>query len=157
MYLAKLIRPEWVVDPADAEFFHHIMDDEDPDNPGNSSPYNIIVDWYRQDVELPFPVVGEQTALHLREGVERFMVTDINNPAGSSKAQSDIVVMWDRISSKESGEIGAASFNHVPGGANILYLDGHVQFARYPADELSNQFVLSKTFVSIVNMNVGND
>lgn len=151
MYLAKLIRPEWVVDPADAEYFHDVMDADGPNDE------TLIVDWYRQDVDLQFPVVGEQTALHLREGVERYMITDINNPAGSSKAQSEVVVMWDRISSKDTGEIGAASFNHVPGGANILYLDGHVEFARYPADELSNQFVLSKTFVSIVNMNVGND
>ncbi|HOZ46621.1 MAG TPA: hypothetical protein PLO37_11195 [Candidatus Hydrogenedentes bacterium] len=23
-------------------------------------------------------------------------------------------------------------FNHAPGGCNILYMDGHVEFARYP-------------------------
>jgi len=26
---------------------------------------------------------------------------------------------------------GITSFNHVPGGSNILYLDGHVEFQRY--------------------------
>ena len=27
---------------------------------------------------------------------------------------------------------GIANFNHVPGGANVLYMDGHVEFVRYP-------------------------
>ena len=27
--------------------------------------------------------------------------------------------------------LGGGSFNHVPGGGNVLYLDGHVTFIRY--------------------------
>ena len=27
-----------------------------------------------------------------------------------------------------------ASFNHVPGGANVLFMDGHVQFMKYKGD-----------------------
>ncbi len=23
-------------------------------------------------------------------------------------------------------------FNHIPGGCNVLYMDGHVEFIRYP-------------------------
>jgi len=23
-------------------------------------------------------------------------------------------------------------FNHIPGGANVLYMDGHVEFIKYP-------------------------
>ncbi len=30
-----------------------------------------------------------------------------------------------------SGDLGQ-EFNHVPGGSNVLYLDGHVDFVRYP-------------------------
>jgi len=26
----------------------------------------------------------------------------------------------------------AEDFNHVPGGANVLYMDGHVEFLKYP-------------------------
>ena len=63
----------------------------------------------------------------LREGVERFYVTDINNPAGSTKPQSQIVIMWDEI------HMDTKSFNHVPGGGNVLYMDGHVKFLRYPS------------------------
>ncbi len=62
----------------------------------------------------------------LREGIERFLITDVNNPSASSRAQSDIWVMFDTISSN------VKYFNHVPGGSNVLYMDGHVEFIRYP-------------------------
>ncbi|MGI6460590.1 MAG: H-X9-DG-CTERM domain-containing protein [Candidatus Hydrogenedentales bacterium] len=26
----------------------------------------------------------------------------------------------------------ATKFNHIPGGCNVLYMDGHVAFMRYP-------------------------
>jgi prepilin-type processing-associated H-X9-DG protein len=26
----------------------------------------------------------------------------------------------------------ASAFSHVPGGANVLYMDGHVEFVKYP-------------------------
>jgi prepilin-type N-terminal cleavage/methylation domain-containing protein/prepilin-type processing-associated H-X9-DG protein len=67
------------------------------------------------------------TAYRLREGIERFFITDINNPAGSSKAQSEIWIMTDEIWQTEP-----KNFNHVPGGANVLYMDGHVEFIRFP-------------------------
>ena len=66
------------------------------------------------------------TIYRLREGIERFLVTDINNPSASSRAQSDIWVMFDTISTN------VKYFNHVPGGSNVLYMDGHVEFIRYP-------------------------
>jgi len=72
-----------------------------------------------------------QTLYRLREGIERFFITDINNPAGSAKAQSDIVVMWDVSVWSQDPTAGSPSFNHIPGGGNVLYMDGHVQFLRY--------------------------
>lgn len=71
---------------------------------------------------------GGNTLFRLRHGIERFLITDINNPAGSAMAASNVPLMWDHISSN----VGA--FAHAPGGGNVLYLDGHVQFHRYPAD-----------------------
>ena len=72
---------------------------------------------------------GGDTVYRLREGVERFMITDINNPAASAMAQSELPVMWDIISAEPGG---LAAMNHVPGGCNVLYFDGHVEFIRYP-------------------------
>lgn len=71
--------------------------------------------------------------LRLREGVERFMVTDINNPAGSAMAQSEIPIMGDQAGTQ------VKYFNHVPGGSNILYMDGHVQFEKYGESGLASR------------------
>ncbi len=68
---------------------------------------------------------GSNTLYHLREGVERFMITDINNPASSNAAQSTVFMMWDKVSSVPS------AFNHIPGGSNVLYMDGHVSFIKF--------------------------
>ena len=72
------------------------------------------------------------TVYRLKEGIERFFITDINNPAGSAQAQSEIPVMWDACQFRVMTPGGNASaFNHVPGGSNVLYMDCHVEFSRY--------------------------
>jgi prepilin-type processing-associated H-X9-DG protein len=77
------------------------------------------------------------TIYRLREGIERFLITDINNPAGSAKAQSEIWIMSDAISMGQSAYI----FNHIPGGCNVLFLDGHVEFVRYPGKAPVNRIL----------------
>jgi len=71
---------------------------------------------------------GGNTLYRHREGIERFLITVINNPAASAVAQSELPVMWDKM----TGGNWTSQFNHVPGGANVLYVDGHVEFIRYP-------------------------
>ncbi|MBX7259322.1 MAG: DUF1559 domain-containing protein [Candidatus Hydrogenedentes bacterium] len=71
---------------------------------------------------------GSYSAPRLREGIERFFISDINNPAASAEAQSTIPVMFDEV------ENVVAQFNHVPGGGNVLYMDGHVSFIKYPGE-----------------------
>ena len=63
----------------------------------------------------------------MRLGIERFFITDINNPAASAAAASQIPVMWDEIAVNGN----ANTFNHVPGGGNTLYMDGHVEWIRW--------------------------
>ena len=70
---------------------------------------------------------GSNTLYRLREGIERFLITDINDPAGAARAQSEVYIMWDVLSTDVS------HFNHVPGGSNVLYMDGHCDFLRYEA------------------------
>ena len=82
---------------------------------------------------------GLKGLYRLREGIERFFITDINNPAGSAKAQSEIAIMFDQM----SGEI--SEFNHIPGGCNVLYLDGHVEFIKYPG-----KFPLTPYFADVI-------
>ena len=73
--------------------------------------------------------VGDRTVYRLREGIERFFITDINNPAASSLAQSEVWIMLDDLN-----EGDPALMNHIPGGCNVLYMDGHVDFLRYPSE-----------------------
>jgi prepilin-type N-terminal cleavage/methylation domain-containing protein/prepilin-type processing-associated H-X9-DG protein len=83
-----------------------------------------------EDVELDAAYTGAgtgggNTVYRLREGIERFLITDINNPAASAKAQSSLAIMWDSVATD------ASFFNHVPGGSNVLYMDGHVSYLKY--------------------------
>ena len=74
--------------------------------------------------------------MRLREGIERFLISDINNAAASAKGQSEIFIMWDILATVPE------AYNHIPGGANVLYMDGHVKFLRYPTDTpISRGFV----------------
>jgi prepilin-type N-terminal cleavage/methylation domain-containing protein/prepilin-type processing-associated H-X9-DG protein len=66
--------------------------------------------------------------IRLREGVERFLITDINNPGASARAQSSITVQYDMQLMEGPGEL---EFNHIPGGSNILFMDGHVEFVKF--------------------------
>ncbi len=73
----------------------------------------------------------------VREGVERFFITDINNPGAGTAAQTEIVIMKDTVGFEREhyyGGQGTQNFNHVPGGSNILYMDGHVRFVRLEAE-----------------------
>ncbi len=73
----------------------------------------------------------------MREGVERFFITDINNPAAGATGQSTLPVMFDAWTVNDGlwaeyyADKGVEKFNHLPGGSNVLYMDGHVAFVRY--------------------------
>jgi prepilin-type N-terminal cleavage/methylation domain-containing protein/prepilin-type processing-associated H-X9-DG protein len=106
-YMSRVIGP-W--DSGDYETVAETMDEDFPYvHEGNSIvPPNTEIQVYR-----------------FREGVERFFITDINNPGASTRAQSEIALVWDRVGTN------ARTFNHVPGGANVLYMDGHAAFVRW--------------------------
>jgi len=90
------------------------------------------------------PAGTELTAYRFREGIERFAITDINNPAESSKAQSELALTWDVVATQ------ADIFNHIPGGCNVLYMDGHVEYIRY--SENSEEFPVTRAFAEITTL-----
>ena len=57
-------------------------------------------------------------------------------------AQSEVQIMADLTSTT------VANFNHIPGGSNILYLDGHVAFDKFPGTGF-----VSRPFANLVGDN----
>jgi prepilin-type N-terminal cleavage/methylation domain-containing protein/prepilin-type processing-associated H-X9-DG protein len=98
------------------ERFLNVFNDDQQLDSGNVDNFDSTIDYGNGN---------SNTVFRLRDGIARFLVTDINNPGASAKAESDVHIMWDQNSSYPSG------FNHIPGGSNVLYMDGHVEFLRY--------------------------
>ncbi len=83
----------------------------------------------------------EHEIMRLRQGLNRFLIEDINEPSKTSRAESAVAVMFDRVDFDPQG------FNHVPGGGNVLYMDGHVEFLRYPGE-----FPVSRAWVEFIDL-----
>jgi prepilin-type N-terminal cleavage/methylation domain-containing protein/prepilin-type processing-associated H-X9-DG protein len=82
---------------------------------------------YDKDVVVPGEGESPPTRIpRIRKGIERFLVTDINNPGAEAISASEIPVIWDTV-----GTIPTI-FNHVPSGSNILFMDGHAAFRNFP-------------------------
>lgn len=96
--------------------------------------YDIAKEYQSISLVIPSQGTNAVTIQWMKEGIERFFVTDINNPAGSSRAQSSLVLSYDdaRPIGGTVGGVNATKFNHVPGGSNVLFMDGHVEFFKYP-------------------------
>lgn len=88
---------------------------------------------WEKDLNFEHEELGPKTVYRLREGVERFFITDINNPGAGAVAQSSLAIMHDMVGGSIVYE-DSTIFNHVPGGGNVLYMDGHVSFVRYPTE-----------------------
>jgi len=71
---------------------------------------------------------GGDTIYRLREGVARFFVQDINNPAATAVSEDQIPVM-----------ISVPNGN----GGEVLFMDGHVEFMHYPG-----KFPMTPAFVA---------
>ena len=108
----------------------------DPAPPTAEAAFGIV------SKDIPFDHENQprtMTGYRLREGIERFFITDINNPASSSKAQSVVSVMWDIVTPTIN------DFNHVPAGGNVLFMDGHVAFLLYPSEH-----PFTRAFVAVI-------
>jgi prepilin-type N-terminal cleavage/methylation domain-containing protein/prepilin-type processing-associated H-X9-DG protein len=127
-------------------FLNGPLGDQNPGNDGlldkdidDTMKYTML-SAMAQPAGVPLGSGGGKVIYRLREGIERFLITDINNASAANSAQSALPVMWDIVSSDPGSK---AQFNHVPGGANVLYMDGHVEFQKYPG-----AFPASKTFAA---------
>lgn len=87
---------------------------------------------FRDDDGVTPIVDAMATVKPLREGIERFLITDINNPAGSAMAQSNLIMMFDSYGTqgRSASTFAQVTANHLPGGSNVLFMDGHVEFIK---------------------------
>lgn len=110
--------------------------------------YPTRADDFVVDKDLPAPPglgnAGGSAILRLKEGIERFLITDVNNAGTGATAQSRLPVVWDTISAGDINPEGIGLFNHIPGGSNVLFMDGHVEFQKYPG-----RFPASKHFANM--------
>jgi prepilin-type N-terminal cleavage/methylation domain-containing protein/prepilin-type processing-associated H-X9-DG protein len=115
-----------------------------PNQPNDFTDMLPNDDAFDKDSPVPAPYGngGGSTVYRFREGIERFCITDINNPAGGAKAQSSLAVLWDQLGYPGSG----VEFNHIPGGCNVLYMDGHVEFVKW-----KGKFPVSKNWADIMS------
>ncbi len=114
--------------------------------PAFSTPIEEAGSLYEADVPFTDGTGNERTLYRLREGIERFMITDINNPAASAAAQSELAVLWDQVGAALFREDGRVNFNHPPEGGNVLFMDGHVSFRR-----LSSGFPVSHAWLALMS------
>jgi len=85
---------------------------------------------------------GGNTINRLSAGVDRFLISDINQIlTGTESGASVVPVQWDQISTN------ITEFSHVPAGMNVLYLDGHVEFKRY--DKTTSDFPMSPIYAAL--------
>lgn len=131
-YFPLLINPQWMNSLDDYLVVSHLCYGDAPAAaswPGAPASGGGPVLWSNRNTTMSFTLPSgiNATFNRVKEGAERFMITDINNPAGSAQAQSSIVVMYD----ESEGSAPLVKFNHVPGGMNVLFMDGHVQFAKH--------------------------
>lgn len=107
---------------------------------------------------IPEGTAGQDEVFRLRDGIERFFITDINSPTSSAQVQGRLPVMWDFFASKATGMAtnpsylgqGVSKFNHVPGGSNVLFMDGHVEFVQYASDRFPMSRWLAGYFGEVV-------
>jgi prepilin-type processing-associated H-X9-DG protein len=87
------------------------------------------IDWSARALELGLDSAGNSGTnmlYRLREGVERYQRPDPLTPESQRSGQSTVAVMMDRVSASDEASM------HLGGGANVLYLDGHVDFMKFP-------------------------
>ena len=137
VYWGFVVMPEWVTTPEDMGLVALKLD--------NDYCVDCINYTSRHDDQVTIlDSNGQEIVLYrLRDGVERFLIADINNPAAGAAAQSQIGVMWDTVRT-EYGQPVFWEVNHLPLAANVLFMDGHVEYATYPQPPGSTFWMLTE-------------
>lgn len=133
-YLGWILETDWIAEPGTRDV-SQVFAEALRKQVTTSKTEELDKDWtFTDDLDVA------HTVTRLREGIERFRVRDINNPSLDKISQSRFPVMFDRV------DADARGFNHLPGGANVLFMDGHVEFVHYPGE-----FPVSRAWAELVD------
>jgi len=152
-YMVFALDPRWFQTPDDYQAVGHLLNDNTVTAPIQPAGANGPMQWINRNSTGTYTLPSGISAPfnRLREGVERFFITDINNAGASAKAQSTIVCLYDEA--QKSGN-SWGRYNHVPGGVNVLFMDGHVQFAKKGDDSVwvtnANSYTTGTSGLSVV-------
>jgi prepilin-type processing-associated H-X9-DG protein len=98
----------------------------------NDEDMELFARAYRDAVAARKPMDGDYTSVpsakyglrgklfRLREGIERVFIGDEPEGGDLERARAIVPILIERVG------------NHKPSGANVLYLDGHVEYIKYP-------------------------
>ena len=132
VYMAWNLTPDHMMIGDADENAEDAISNLDPDFIAAAAGFILDPSQFDDDVEFESAADGEQTIYRLREGIERFLITDINNPGAAEAAATTVPMFFDQvIANQNDGNVPI--YNHIPGGGNVLYLDGHVEFLKYPS------------------------
>jgi prepilin-type N-terminal cleavage/methylation domain-containing protein/prepilin-type processing-associated H-X9-DG protein len=94
---------------------------------------------------------GQNTFYRIALGIGRVFISNINDQAMDYEGDSTIPVMFDSFTRQ-----GRAMMNHMtPLGGNVLFLDGHVEFKRYPDKDFRLPY--TRDFIDWAQTNVWDD
>lgn len=68
------------------------------------------------------------TVYRIRQGIEQVIEWAETDDASVYSNTVNIPIMFDNAT------LDPKNFNHLPGGCNVLYMDGHVEFHKYPGE-----------------------
>jgi len=116
--------------------------------------FNLDVDFMRRNLIVPGGHAPGESDVYYRLGIGigKVFISNINDPGIDYEADSGIPVMFDSFAT-----YGVETMNHdVPLGGNVLFLDGHVEFKKYP-DTRDYRLPYTKDFVRFARANVYDD
>jgi prepilin-type processing-associated H-X9-DG protein len=153
VYWGWVILGEMVPDREDMREMGAVVDN-DADFRAKANPACDLAHRH-QDLEIVLPSSKTVTLYYLRQGVERFFITDTESAAEAARMRADIALLWDKSELAQNAEnSGAAAegqlkvWPHAPNGANVLFLDGHVETAQAPQPDGSHLWMVSNAAIT---------
>ncbi|MFP6617541.1 MAG: M56 family metallopeptidase, partial [Candidatus Hydrogenedentota bacterium] len=123
--------PQWYFDHSNYWYLAHAMTNEEQGLAHINAYSEILVEGDGNlDIDFDAPNLTPNKIFRTREGIERLFLTDLNDPDQGPQIQSTIPILIDRPGT------------HDPEGGNVLFLDGHVEYIRYPG-----KFPMTEAFI----------